>query len=258
MTPYKPRLRQLRDCANGVALRHMERAQALGFGHMLLSFDGQTDQAAIGIESPVVCVAHGINAEVQDQWASARYQEDPLHRMNARGDFAGNGNQPLLWENYQGQVILSNGQPKLTAAEFDTMRWVYGYGMRTGVNIRPCEINGREVCISFYSNHTRDEIVAIDDAMAILFYLAHVIASDLRQELTKETISNKVRLTRREAECLHWVAAGKNSQEIAVILGLSVQTIRDHLKRVRSKLNSTTRAQALIRASALGLIQFQH
>jgi len=37
-----------------------------------------------------------------------------------------------------------------------------------------------------------------------------------------------------------------------------VQTVRDHLKRVRAKLNSTTRAQALMRASALGLISVPH
>jgi DNA-binding CsgD family transcriptional regulator len=53
------------------------------------------------------------------------------------------------------------------------------------------------------------------------------------------------------------VAVGKNAQETAVIMRLSVQTVRDHLKRVRGKLNATTRAQALMRAAALGLLPAQ-
>jgi len=258
MTLTVPHLRQLRDCANGIAVRHMNRAKALGFRHMLLSVDGPAEDSAVGVEVPVICIAHGINAEIHSKWAATRYQQDPLHRMKARGDFAGSGNEPLLWENHQGRVILSNGSPKLTSIEVDTMRWVYDHGMRTGVNIRPGDIGGREICISFYSGQARDDIVGLDDAMAILFYLAHRIAADVKQELTRKIASQKVRLTGRETQCLHWVAAGKNSQEIAVILGLSVQTVRDHLKRVRAKLNSTTRAQALMRASALGLISVPH
>jgi DNA-binding CsgD family transcriptional regulator len=254
MTRTEPRLRQLRDCANGIAVRHMNRAKTLGFRHMFLSVNDPADPHDRGVEAPVICIAHGINAEIQSQWAAARYQQDPLHRMKARGDFASRGNQPLLWENHQGRITLSNGSPKLTSIEVDTMRWVYGYGMRTGVNICPGEIDGREVCISFYSGQPRGDIAGLDDAVAILFYLAHMIASDVKQELTREMTSHQVRLTRRETQCLHWVAAGKNSREICAILGLSVQTVRDHMKRVRSKLNSTTLAQALMRASTLGLI----
>jgi DNA-binding CsgD family transcriptional regulator len=236
----------------------MNRAKALGFRHMFLSVNGPSVPHDIGVEAPLICIAHGINAEIQRQWSAARYQQDPLHRMKARGDFASRGNQPLLWENHQGRITLSNGSPKLSSIEVDTMRWVYGYGMRTGVNICPGEIDGREVCISFYSDQPRSDIAALDDAMAILFYLAHRIASDVRQELTREITPGGVRLTRRETECLHWVAAGKNSREIAAILGLSVQTVRDHMKRVRTKLNSASLAQALMRASSLGLIAMPH
>lgn len=258
MIHSKPRLLQLRDCADGIAIRHMKRAKALGFRHMLLSFDHPASNLTPDPEPPVVCIGHDIDMEVQRQWAAARFRQDPLQRMRARGDFARDGSQPLLWENHDGRLVLSNGTPHMTAIEVETMRWVYGYGMRTGVNIRPCEINGREVCISFYSDRTRANIARLDDAMAVLFYLSHMIASDLKQELMRETTPGAVKLTPRETECLHWVAAGKNAQEIALILGLSVLTVRDHLKRVRSKLNSTTRAQALMRASALGLIAAAH
>lgn len=250
-----PSLRQLRDCARGSAVQHVKRAKQLGFGHMLLSFEEPSDHMGLRAERPSVCIAHGIAPEVHRQWASTRFQQDPMRRMKASGDFAGSGNKPLLWENRQGRIILSNAMPNMTAVEVDTMRWVYDYGMRTGVNFR-LEVAGREVCISFYSERAREEIASLDDAMAILFYLSHMIADDLKDELTREMMPSAVKLTRRETECLRWVALGKNAQETAVILGLSVQTIRDHLKRVRSKMGATTRAQALMRACSLGLIDF--
>ena len=178
-----------------------------------------------------------------------------MRRMKASGDFAASGNKPLLWENRQGRIILPTGTPTMTAVEMETMRWVYDYGMRTGVNVR-LEVAGREVSISFYSERSREEIASLDDAMAILFYLSHMIVSDLKEELARDVVPSVVKLTRRETECLHWVAQGKNAQETAVILGLSVQTIRDHLKHVRSKMGATTRAQALMRACSLGLIDF--
>jgi DNA-binding CsgD family transcriptional regulator len=255
MVGISPRLLQLREYANGIALHHMQRARAIGFRHMLLSLDDPADSSSEGIEKPVVCVVHGINADVQRQWASSRFRQDPLWRMKSRGEFAAHGSQPLLWENHQGRVTLSTGRASITATEHQTMRWVYDYGgARTGVNVRPCELNGRQVSISFYSDKPRDRIEHLDDTIAILFYLSHMIAQDLRKSLMHETASDAVRLTPRETECLRWVAAGKNAQETAVILGLSVQTVRDHLKRVRGKLNSTTRAQALMRAMSLGLL----
>ncbi|MGO4842668.1 response regulator transcription factor, partial [Rhizobiaceae sp. 2RAB30] len=94
--------------------------------------------------------------------------------------------------------------------------------------------------------------------MAILFYLSHRIVDELRDHLTIPQSEQTVRLTRRETECLGWVAEGKNAQETALIMGLSVQTVRDHLKRVRAKLGSSTRAQALLRASAMGLLSSHH
>lgn len=250
-----PSLRQLRDCAKGAAVRHVKRAKQLGFRHMLLSFEESSDHLGLRVERPAVCIAHGIAPEVHRQWASTRFRQDPMRRMKASGDFAASGNKPLLWENRQGRIILPTGTPTMTAVEMETMRWVYDYGMRTGVNVR-LEVAGREVSISFYSERPREEIAGLDDAMAILFYLSHMIVSDLKEELTRDVMPTVVKLTRRETECLHWVAQGKNAQETAVILGLSVQTIRDHLKHVRSKMGATTRAQALMRACSLGLIDF--
>ncbi len=58
----------------------------------------------------------------------------------------------------------------------------------------------------------------------------------------------------REVECLHWCALGKDSKDIAAILGLSDHTIRSYIKSARFKLGCATTAAAAARATQLRLI----
>lgn len=62
------------------------------------------------------------------------------------------------------------------------------------------------------------------------------------------------RLTKREYDCLAYVAAGKSDWEISVILKLSQATVRFHVDNARRKLDAATRAHAVARAMSLGLI----
>jgi DNA-binding NarL/FixJ family response regulator len=60
-------------------------------------------------------------------------------------------------------------------------------------------------------------------------------------------------LTAREREVLNLVAAGRNNQEIARQLSVSVKTVRNHLSNIFSKLQVADRAQAILRAREAGL-----
>lgn len=62
------------------------------------------------------------------------------------------------------------------------------------------------------------------------------------------------RLTRREAQCLRWAAAGKTDSEIGIILDLSISTVRFHLRNAASKLGATGRGQSIQIAAGLGFI----
>jgi DNA-binding CsgD family transcriptional regulator len=67
-------------------------------------------------------------------------------------------------------------------------------------------------------------------------------------------ISSRERLSAREIECLRWAAAGKSSDEIATILGISVYTVSSYFKTAAKKLDSVNRMQAIARAMRLKLI----
>ena len=51
-------------------------------------------------------------------------------------------------------------------------------------------------------------------------------------------------LSKRETEILEWLAQGLANKEIADRLGLSIETVRVHLKRIYSKLHVHSRTQA--------------
>ncbi|CAN7621932.1 LuxR C-terminal-related transcriptional regulator [Phenylobacterium sp. LjRoot219] len=61
-------------------------------------------------------------------------------------------------------------------------------------------------------------------------------------------------LSRRQLECLKWVRAGKTSAEIGKILNLSARTVDAYLAAACERLGVRTRAQAMSRAQAEGVL----
>jgi DNA-binding NarL/FixJ family response regulator len=62
-------------------------------------------------------------------------------------------------------------------------------------------------------------------------------------------------LTDREIEALTWVARGKSSGDIAVLMHVSERTINFHINNIIRKVGVATRVQAAIRCALLGLIE---
>ncbi len=60
-------------------------------------------------------------------------------------------------------------------------------------------------------------------------------------------------LTEREREILDLIAAGRNNQEIAGQLFLSLKTVRNYVSSILTKLQVADRAQAIVRARDAGL-----
>ncbi|NQY39810.1 MAG: helix-turn-helix transcriptional regulator [Henriciella sp.] len=56
-------------------------------------------------------------------------------------------------------------------------------------------------------------------------------------------------LSRREIECLQWLAVGKTISEAACILGISERTLRFHVTNARNRLGVSTTMQAVVAAA---------
>ncbi|MBE0413423.1 LuxR family transcriptional regulator [Yoonia sp.] len=78
------------------------------------------------------------------------------------------------------------------------------------------------------------------DAIVVMNNVMHL------KLLTLPYFGNR-RLTKRQREVLEWVADGKTTQDIAVLLGLTAATVEKHLRLARRALGVETTAQAVLK-----------
>ena len=92
-------------------------------------------------------------------------------------------------------------------------------------------------------------------------FLAKPLDFELLVEIVRNRLAQRSKqtpidfaLTDREIEALTWVAKGKSSTDIAVLMNVSERTVNFHITNVIRKLGVATRVQAAIRCALLGLI----
>src|ERR1700760_2424046 len=87
-------------------------------------------------------------------------------------------------------------------------------------------------------------------------HFAGIEALNRMQELgIKPPEATKPPLSRRERECLKWIAAGKTDWEIGAILALSEKTVNVYVERAQRKLGVQTRTQTIVHALRAGFIR---
>lgn len=79
-----------------------------------------------------------------------------------------------------------------------------------------------------------------------------VLGEEVRR-VTPESLAS-LGLSRREAEVLACVADGKTNAEVALLLHITVRTVKKHLERIFDKLGVHTRTAAVAAAYAVGLV----
>lgn len=75
-----------------------------------------------------------------------------------------------------------------------------------------------------------------------------------KQIQNSEISVSAIKLTPKEKEVLTWGAMGKTSWEIALILKCTESGVNFHFGNIRHKFGVSSRASALIKATALGLV----
>ncbi|SIQ36697.1 DNA-binding transcriptional regulator, CsgD family [Rhizobium sp. RU20A] len=91
-----------------------------------------------------------------------------------------------------------------------------------------------------------------DEVPRLYFSLLQIM--DRYERAMASRVTATERLSMREVECLRWAAAGKSSDEIAIILGISAYTVSSYFKTATRKLGAVNRMQAIARAIRLKLL----
>lgn len=88
----------------------------------------------------------------------------------------------------------------------------------------------------------QDVILSQDRVRDVALLAGYVVSLD--REVATASV-REFELTDRELECLSWIAEGKTSDEIAVIIGISRNTINNYITSVMRKTATRTRSEAI-------------
>lgn len=220
------------------------------FERRLVEFANEMDfeliSAALVVDSPgrdSVFVGLGNTPQAyQEAWSDpADSARDPvLQRLKHRS-------APVVYD----QSTYVEGR----AADLWEEQAVYGY--RTGISMVLHLPGGRH----FLMGVDRSADLPSDDGrvtrMVADLQLLAVHAQDAAVRLLLDEAQRRLdlpRLTVREREVLHWTSEGKSAWEVGVILGMSEHTVNFHLRNLMTKLDVTSKHQAVLKALSLGLI----
>lgn len=127
----------------------------------------------------------------------------------------------------------------------------HGVGPR-GLSIPVQSKHGHRALFSISSSRSQEEWLHFrKTTQPVLIDIAHRLHRRVISEVFGE---ERPHLTNRELECLRWIAHGKDTSEIAIILNISPHTARYYLKSARYKLDCVSSAQTVSKAVKLGLL----
>lgn len=86
-------------------------------------------------------------------------------------------------------------------------------------------------------------------------HLIGLYAYEAVRRIKRPSPLGAVRLSRRERDCVRWLAEGKTAWETSAILGVSQETVRTYVKSAARKLDTHSQAHLVARAHRLGLIR---
>jgi len=142
----------------------------------------------------------------------------------------------------------------LTRAEAETVRANLANGILAGITISfPSAARRAKAGLGLIADPGMDD----DDVDRIWGAKGEeilAVANMMHLKISQLPLTTRSRLTGRQREALEWVADGKTSQDIAVLMGVSVAMVEKHLRLAREALDVETTAQAVAKGALLNRI----
>ena len=161
---------------------------------------------------------------------------------------------PVLHEGFLRTLPFDWSELKIQSpAEMSFLADALAHGVGPhGLSIPVQSKHGHRALFSISFSRSEDEWRQFRRAtQPILIDIAYRVHRRVISEVVGE---DRPHLTNRELECLRWVARGKDTSEIAIILNISPHTARFYLKSARYKLDCVSSAQTVSKAVKLGLL----
>ncbi|WP_085044053.1 LuxR family transcriptional regulator [Ensifer aridi] len=232
------------DLTDGVAqskkLFDLLSAFALKFGCTWIAYGPLTTEKALG---RVPCDSEEI-LNYPDDWQE-RCLEMGYERIAPVIKESRMGAGPIRWSEVYSDASTTEYERRM----FDEAAT---FGLRSGITVPLRGPKGSCAVVSFARHCEREfknRTIAYLQLAATHFHVrvAKIANSNVVQEIPA--------LSFREKECVLWVARGKSSWDIGVIMKISENTVNFHVKNVMRKLGTSSRTVAAIKAISLGIIE---
>lgn len=188
-------------------------------------------------------VRHGVN---HAGW-QAHYLQCALARHDAAIAEIGATTEPF----FRSELPARRGG--LTAPESRIAEEARAFGVSDSLFVPQHHVDGTLGAVVFIAGDEIDRTPCLRTAAHLLAVQYGLLARRLLRRPSQNRV-DQVTLTRRQLECLKWVAAGKTSPDIGDILGLSARTVDTYVGTACERLGVRTRAQAIKEALTQGLL----
>lgn len=218
----------------------MERAASdLGFDRYAYSaLTGHERYEACG--NPPPTVAHNY----PEAWHAYYFAHDYQH-IDPVITLAPDIEQPFLWDGLNDAYDLDRAQLKV-------LREARESGLRDGVGVPLHGPRGSVCLVTFAASEGHPDPgpkLPMLDVLAAQFHSAYSVVGRTEEKRDRGSL-----LSLRERECLQWIARGKTSGDVGIILQISEHTVNYHVKNALHKLDANTRILAVVKAISYGLI----
>lgn len=221
------------SCENTVFERLKEAARNLGFEYCSYGL-----QTAYPLTNPKIIWLNDYPKAWREQYQKQRY----LH-VDPTGLHGRRSQKPIVWSDR----LFENARALWSDAQ--------EFGLRVGWAQSSLDVGGSGGMLTLCRGSeplTPSELAAQEQKFTWLASLAHVTFSRIFSERLRHDLTTP--LTSREREVLKWTADGKSANQISDLLSVSKNTIDFHIKNAITKLQTSNKTAAVVRAALLGLL----
>ena len=216
------------SCASPAQLRDLlaDASRELGFDHFAL-----LHHASLGSPSGKYVMIYNYPENwVEELLSSGLAVDDPIHLASRHI------NTGFAWEEV-GSII------RLTSRHRSILAKSRRYGLGSGFSV-PANVPGEPSASCSFAVR-RSGGLPLERLRCAELIGAHAFRAARRIHGIAGS-SERPHLSRRELQCLRLVALGKTDWEIARILGISVETARQYVKRARAAYDIVSRTQLVV------------
>lgn len=216
-----------------------------GFARLNYGFTRFRHDNSIGDPDDAVCLSTNSAEYVQFYFQGGFYAKTPVYRWMTQNVGA------CTWR----WVAEDYAAGRLSPSEAEAVRRNAAIGIVAGITISFPESSPRSKgALGMIADPglTHDDVDRIWAAhgpeMLAVAHMMHLKVVQLPMAIRRRA------LTERQREALEWVADGKTTQDIALLMGVSGAMVEKHLRLAREALDVETTAQAVAKAALLNMI----